>query len=98
MRGQAANATGREMVIECCNTGGCVGPRPVKTGATPLEPDFCPFNMFRTGIDIAPSPLSTVSNLLDTARFLNASRPGCWAVRRSHSHTLAASPAHTPHT
>lgn len=75
---QAVNATGREMVLECCNTGGCVGPRPAKTGATP--PDFCPFNMFRTGIDIAPSPLSTVSNLLDASRFLNASRPGCWAV------------------
>lgn len=74
---QAVNATGREMVLECCNTGGCVGPRPAKTGDTP--PDFCPFNMFRTGIDIAPSPLSTVSNLLDTSRFLNASRPGCWA-------------------
>ena len=74
---EAVNATGREMVIECCNTGGCVGPIPAKTGATP--PDSCPFNMFRTGIDIAPSPLSTVSNLLDTSRFLNSSRPGCWA-------------------
>ena len=35
--------------------------------------------MFRTGIDIAPSPLSTVSNLLDVAQYLNVSRPGCYA-------------------
>eukprot|EP00729_Bicosta_minor_P020036 gene20036-7338_t len=39
----------------------------------------CPFNMFRTGIDNAPSPLSMVSNLMDTSRYLNVSRPGCWA-------------------
>lgn len=35
--------------------------------------------MFRTGIDISPSPLSTVSNLLDAERYLNVSRPGCYA-------------------
>ncbi len=30
--------------------------------------DNCPFNMFRTGIDISPSPLSVVSNLMDASR------------------------------
>ena len=59
MRPQAVNATGREMVLESCNCGGKAG-RP----SAILD---CPYNMYRTGIDIAPSPLSTVSNLLDSS-------------------------------
>ena len=38
--------------------------------------------MFRVGSDIAPSPLSTVSNLLQAAEYLNVSKPGCWACTR----------------
>lgn len=75
---EAANATGREILLENCNNGGYVpyyGP-----GKHAGVPDQgCPFNMFRVGSDIAPSPLSVVSNLIDAAQYLNESRPGCWA-------------------
>jgi hypothetical protein len=80
---EAVNATGREMVLENCNNGGYVPYGVVVPGRGRQRPQpgdhdqGCPFNMFRTGIDIAPSPLSTVSNLLDTADFLNVSKPGC---------------------
>ena len=73
------NASGREIVIENCNNGGDV-PYPLKDAhghklpTPPAAGDDCPFNMFRTGIDNAPSPLSMVSNLMDTARYLNVSR------------------------
>lgn len=82
---EAANATGREMLLENCNNGGYVpygisyGPHYDPERGPPMRDQGCPFNMFRTGIDIAPSPLSTVSNLLDTSRYLNVSKPGCWA-------------------
>jgi hypothetical protein len=59
------------------NNGGYV-PYPAH-GAAGTPSGGCPFNMFRTGIDEAPSPLSTVSNLMDAARYLNVSTPGCWA-------------------
>ena len=39
----------------------------------------CPFNMFRTGIDNSPSPLSMISNLMDVNQYLNVSQPGCYA-------------------
>lgn len=77
---QELNATGREFFIENCNNGGYVpykpphGPHGGAAGSA-----NCPFNMFRTGIDNAPSPLSTVSNLMDANRYLNQSRPGCLA-------------------
>lgn len=73
------NASGREIMIENCNNGGDV-PYPLKDAhgnklpTPPAAGDDCPFNMFRTGIDNAPSPLSMVSNLMDTARHLNVSR------------------------
>ena len=66
------------------NEGGYV-PYPLKDARGHKMPNLppvgedCPFNMFRTGIDNAPSPLSMVSNLMDTSRYLNVSRPGCWA-------------------
>jgi hypothetical protein len=71
---EAVNATGREMILESCNCGGRAN-RPKWQDKTP----DCPYNMFRTGIDIAPSPLSTISNLLDVSEYLNVSRPGCFA-------------------
>ncbi len=71
---EAINATGRVMMLENCNNGGDV-PYGLNHG---LDAG-CPFNIFRTGIDNAPSPLSMVSNLLDASRFFNVSRPGCWA-------------------
>ena len=71
---EAINATGREMVLENCNNGG-----DVPYGARHGLEEGCPFNMFRTGIDNAPSPLSMVSNLLDASRYFNVSKPGCWA-------------------
>lgn len=79
------NASGREILIENCNNGGYVpyprkrGPDGTRLTAPPLPGDGCPFNMFRTGIDNSPSPLSTVSNLLDASRYFNVSRPGCFA-------------------
>jgi hypothetical protein len=76
----AANATGREILLENCNNGGYVpyyGPGRHTTGDVPSQ--GCPFNMFRVGNDIAPSPLSVVSNLLDATKYLNVSRPGCAA-------------------
>lgn len=72
----AVNATGREMMLENCNNGGYV-PYGIKHGLD----EGCPFNMFRTGIDNSPSPLSMLSNLMDTERYLNVSRPGCWACK-----------------
>lgn len=70
----AINATGREILIENCNNGGYV---PYIHAGGPDE--GCPFNMFRTGGDISPSPVTVLSNLMDTARYLNVSKPGCWA-------------------
>lgn len=78
------NQSGRPVMIENCNNGGYV-PYPLKDARGHKMPNLppvgedCPFNMFRTGIDNAPSPLSMVSNLMDTSRYLNVSRPGCWA-------------------
>eukprot|EP01079_Euglenida_sp_SAG-EU17-18_P004762 gene4763-4933_t len=68
------NATGREVMIENCNNGGYVPYKPPAHPAPAIHeavPGNCPFNMFRTGIDNAPSPLSMVSNLMDTS----SSRP-----------------------
>eukprot|EP01052_Picozoa_sp_SAG31_P020978 SAG31_NODE_1600_length_7791_cov_15.201508_6_plen_178_part_00 len=73
---QAVNATGRVMMLENCNNGGDV-PYGLRNGKG--HDQGCPFNMFRTGIDNSPSPLSMISNLLDTSRYLNVSRPGCYA-------------------
>jgi len=65
----AINATGRQMMLENSNNGGYV----------PYGAAGCPFNMFRVGSDNSPSPLTMVSNLLDVEKYLNVSRPGCWA-------------------
>ena len=84
---EAVNATGREILLENCNNGGYV---PYGLAHSPhwhwdperdppMVDQGCPFNMFRVGSDIAPSPLSTVSNLLQAAEYLNVSKPGCWA-------------------
>ncbi len=67
----AGNATGRPWLLESCND-----------GYPSLNPDGslnCPYNMFRTGIDISPDWLSMVSNLMDANRYLHLSQPGCWA-------------------
>ena len=71
----------REIMIENCNNGGYVPYKPPTAGARGGgdAPVNCPFNMFRTGIDIAPSPLSVVSNLLDASHYFNVSVPGCYA-------------------
>ena len=63
-------------MIENCNNGGDVPYKPAGLGPHgPSHPapghEFkmnCPFNMFRTGIDNAPSPLSMVSNLMVRTR------------------------------
>ena len=39
----------------------------------------CPFNMFRSSNDIRAKWSSIMNNLHTTQRFLNVSRPGCWA-------------------
>lgn len=75
---EAINATGRVMMLENCNDGGDV---PYHRHGRPDDGEGCPFNMFRTGIDNSPSPLSMVSNLMDVSKFLNVSRPGCWACK-----------------
>ena len=67
------------MLIENCNNGGHVPyVHPSSQPAPPTGQD-CPFNMFRVGSDISPSPVSTLSNLMDTSKYLNLSRPGCFA-------------------
>jgi hypothetical protein len=78
------NRTGREIMIENCNNGGDVPYKPPGLGPHPPHahgpyPTNCPFNIFRTGIDNAPSPLSMVSNLIDASRYFNVSFPGCMA-------------------
>ena len=96
---EAVNATGREILLENCNNGGYVpyglayGPHwhwdPERD--PPMTDQGCPFNMFRVGSDIAPSPLSTVSNLLQAAEYLNVSKPGCWAYPGARHPPVSAS-------
>jgi hypothetical protein len=92
------NATGREILLENCNNGGYVpyglayGPHWHRDPERdpPMTDQGCPFNMFRVGSDIAPSPLSTVSNLLQVGALLVCCtrRTSAWCSR-SNMHRVA---------
>ena len=73
------HAAGGFDLVENCNNGGYVPYKHAAGDHSTEDNNNCPFNMFRTGIDISPSPISIVSNLMDVSRYLNVSRPGCWA-------------------
>lgn len=64
------NKTGRTVTIENCHWGQTV---PTKT--------HCPWNFFRTSMDIRASYSSIVTNLQTTVHWAQQglSRPGCWA-------------------
>ena len=62
------NATGRAFLVEH-----------VAGRAAPTNRSWCPYNMFRSSNDIRASWSSILNNLHSTQRFLNVSRPGCWA-------------------
>jgi alpha-galactosidase len=71
------NATGKAIMIENCHWGHTIPHPPSK-----LEPDgWCPWNFYRSSMDIRASYASVIHNLLTTVPFArhNLSYPGCWA-------------------
>lgn len=70
----ALNATGQAILLENCNDDHPFRPQPLPGGGVD-----CPYNLFRTTIDQAPSLTSTLWNLWGTVPFLSVSGPGCYA-------------------
>ncbi len=63
-------ATGGRTVIENCHW-----------GETTPNATHCPYQLYRTSVDVRPTYGSVLANLATTARWAraNLSRPGCWA-------------------
>lgn len=66
------NETGKAFLVERSDQG----------HGTPTNLSWCPFNLFRSSGDIRPNWGSLHHNLLTTQKYLNISRPGCWACKR----------------
>jgi hypothetical protein len=89
------NATGKAVLVENCNNQGPFRPSYAADGS--LD---CPYHLFRTSIDNSPSFVSAVSNMMDTAPWLNISQPNCWAYADALEIGAPAAPggnACTPH-
>ena len=81
---QLLNETGRPIMIENCHSGIDVPGQ--TTGNGPCAGDAgvsdCPYNFYRTSIDIESTYANMISNLLSTRPFQGSpplSRPGSWA-------------------
>ncbi|KAL1524703.1 hypothetical protein AB1Y20_019588 [Prymnesium parvum] len=72
-------ASGRAFTIENCHWGDCTG----GDDSSCPTPSWCPFNWYRTSMDISTSAMSWLTNLQTASRFLDPlaplSVPGCWA-------------------
>ena len=75
------NASGRAFLVEH-----------VAGDRAPTNRTWCPFNIFRSSNDIRPNWSSIHRNLHTTQRFLNVSRPGCWAYPDSESAVQISQP------
>ena len=70
---QGLNSTGQGIVLENCNDDDPFRPVRLPDGSV-----NCPYNLFRTSIDQAPSFTSTMWNLWETVPFLALGAPGCF--------------------
>ena len=78
--GSLLNTSGAPVLIENCHNGPYFPEHPYKPGQAP----WCPFNFYRTSVDVEVLYASIFGvNLPSTVEFLRSklSFPGCWAVR-----------------
>ena len=82
-----ANMTGVPMLIECCQSIFCDpnGPNSSHPGCPYFVDDdeskdlVCPFHYWRTSADMAFAFDSVLGNINSVQKWMNISRPGCWA-------------------